>query len=226
MPNLVICANIGRSRSERSLKVLAIRSVMPRLAPAAVIAFCANASTVNAEVFTLSYVITGQPNIAVRLQDVDVTSASGAAAPCQIELGTVVEKDTAPRTFSVQLVCVAGGLQVGFDGRLNGTLSTAAGAAASWSFDAASPENQARYDFRPSVEMVDVMYDTRLDSDDVMTGRFSVSVNNDFLTSKYGWVKGSSDMAEVTRKNGEVKDAAGGCPVLRSGHRRMDDLPG
>lgn len=67
-------------------------------------------------------------------------------------------------------------------------------------------------------------YDAPFDVEDALLGKFTVSVGNTFLESKFSWVRGVSSFADVRQKNLELKAASGGCPMMRAGYDRTDDF--
>lgn len=52
--------------------------------------------------------------------------------------------------------------------------------------------------------MVDIMYDTTFDKEDVLEGTITVSSHNIFLQEKFGWTQGVSTMTDVKEKNRSI----------------------
>ena len=131
--------------------------------------------------------------------------------------------------LSVQFASATG--EVMFDVPVDGT-------AKRWTFDARVTMDATRNRFGPlcvlrwyaRAPMLDVMYDAPFDGADPLVGRFSVEVDEDFLTSKYGWVTPQggasppSDMTAMISKNKELKRRSGTCPLLSRAHQRSRDL--
>lgn len=169
---------------------------------------------IESTVVTLAFTVLKQPNIAVGFVDVD--PASGCAA---LQLGQLADEGRGV-IHGVDLSCDPSddSLRLTF----NGTIATfKAGTSSEWSYDA---RQSPAFTWRTKVPMVDMMYDTAFDAEDALIGTFTVSSNNAFLQSNFGWVQGTSSMADVQRKNAELKAASGRCPMLSMGHRRVDDF--
>lgn len=174
----------------------------------------------DAAMVTLSFTVIGQPNIAVGFLDVDPSDA----ARCPVHVGALTAVDDGT-VSTVALLCDGdSALTLTHGGETKIFTSTVA---ESWTFDARSPANAgAVFNAAPNL-MVDVMYDAAFDGEDPLQGRFTVSSNNTFLAGKYGWVTGTGQtLASVRAKNAGLKSSTGGCPMLRQGHKRIDDLPG
>eukprot|EP01047_Picozoa_sp_COSAG01_P021924 COSAG01_NODE_1287_length_10887_cov_17.346924_10_plen_394_part_00 len=173
----------------------------------------------DAAVVTLSFTVIGQPNIAVGFLDIDPSDPTR----CPVHLGKLTAG--AGSVSNLTLVC-SGASELtlthgGATQTFTGTQET------SWTFDARQSTNAGTI-FNPAAGlMVDVMYDATFDGEDPLQGRFTVSSNNTFLAQKYGWVTGTGQSLNFVRtKNAALKSSIGGCPMLRRGHKRIDDIPG
>ena len=135
------------------------------------------------------------------------------------------------QVLSVQFVSFTGG--VVFDVPVDATSKR-------WTFSARVTMDPTRNRFGPlcvlrwyaRAALIDVMYDTPFDESDPLVGQFTVAVDEDFLTTKYGWAVPTGGQASpptntlqaVLTKNEELKRESGSCPMLSQTHQRSRDL--
>ena len=160
---------------------------------------------------TISFAVTGQPNVAVGF--FEWTSAMQASLP----IAMVSAADGSGTATTVSVVCSSGQLQVEEEGT-----QRVHSLATPYRWPA---QERLGFFWTTTVELASIMYATKWDGEEALTGVIEVQVNNTFLETKLSWAP-SSTMADLTGAIRAAKAAAGGCPMLSATHSRADDLGG